>query len=378
MGESNNALGTVYDEGAVARVLERVVAVGGELTFPVAPLPVIIPPPLVEEMLGATRLFLDHINQPGFRERSESWVPPGHRAAGALERVPVFNLFDFAITTDSEGRLRPHLIECQGCSSLMGFIPFYGELLAEALAPDHTSLLSHGSLEEYVEDLRNTLGEACWLVDVDTPNQRLRADFWILRHLCGIEVMDLTPELVRRAKDEQPRLYNRIVAPEARRAGLLHVMQDLFGEEQRWVAHPDWYHALSKRTLPELSKLSSVVPETALVTPESVRQWSGRQGVVLKPSDDFGGQGVILEPSAEDLRRALAASEPYMLQRRIPVEPLFTAPDGQRFFCELRVLSLVDRPVGFFCRVAQDPVVSIGRNSGFQWCGITSGLMQKN
>lgn len=371
------SLDTVHDEGAVRSILNRLNEVGGEITFPVAPLPVLVPRYLVNEMLTAVRAYFGHLRRPSFLKRSRSWVPSDHRAAGALAAPPALSQFDFALTSTPSGEIRPHLVECQGISSLMGFVPLYGQLLADALAPDHTPLLAHSSLEEYAGDLRRVLGGA-WLIDVAVSEQRLRADFWILRHLVGVEIKDLTSEVVRDVEAGDPLLYSRIVPPEARRKGVLHIMQRLFARPRRWVYHPDWYYAMSKRLLPELSLSAPLVPESALLTPESAKRWAGREDVVLKPTDDYGGTGVILDPLEEDLRAALAAPEPYILQRRVPLERLVTVPNGEALFCELRVLCLDDRPCALFCRLAHDPIVSIARNAAFPWCGITAGLVPKS
>ena len=374
---AGQGLGTAYGEEAVTRILDRVVEVGGEVTFPVAPLPVLVPTHLVDRMLDAVRSYFEFIKRPGFLPRARRAVADGCGAVGSPEPIPVFSQFDFALSASAGGGIDIHLVECQGVSSLMGFVPFYGHLLAEELAPGHTPLLSHRDLEHYAADLRRVMSGA-WLVDVDVHHQRLRADFWILRHLAGVEVKDLTRETVTAADRQGPALYNRILPPEARRAGVFEVMRELYGRQRRWITHPDWYYALSKGTLMDLQRVSSLVPECTLLTPDTARTWGGRRDVVLKPVDDYGGSGVILEPGEEDYRRALADPQPHMLQRRIDIDRLLTAPDGQRLFCELRVLCLEETPCALFVRVADDPLVSIARNTGYSWCGITAGLVRRN
>lgn len=363
-----------FSREAAARIREKIVEIGGEITFPFSPTPVFVPRDLTDEMCAAVRLFFRAMQDPDYRREAESWIPEDCRAAGGLETIPPVSQFDFAITRTPGGRLEPHLIECQGCSSLMGIVPWYGHLICQEQVPGFTPFLSHLSWDEYVEDLTSVLGKSI-LIDVDTSTQRLRADFWILHHFAQIEIGNLCPGTVVRIDEEHPRLYSRIVPAEAKRKGCLDVMQSLYVKHRDWVAHPNWFFGLSKRSLPRLSRISALVPETVDLTAETLLARRDMEEMVLKPANDFGGVGVELHPTPADLAAALVSGEPYMLQRRIEISPLVRTPDGSDLFCELRVLCLEDRPIGLFCRLATDPRVNISFNDHHPWCGITVGLL---
>jgi hypothetical protein len=91
----------------------------------------------------------------------------------------------------------------------------------------------------------------------------------------------------------------------------------------------------------ERAVLAAHVPETRLLTEESVEAIAGRrQELVLKPAHGYAGRGLL--PSHQvgrsRLRRLLRAGEAYVAQQRVPKAPL--APEGEPghdLFADLRV-----------------------------------------
>jgi hypothetical protein len=64
-----------------------------------------------------------------------------------------------------------------------------------------------------------------------------------------------------------------------------------------------------------------------------------REGLVLKPNDDYGGQGIVCgwQTSDEDWQKALshAMNDPHVIQERIPI-PRPATPPGQTAACASR------------------------------------------
>ena len=364
-----------FDVERARRIRAEIVAVAGEeISFPLSSTPVFVGRGLAEQLTGAVAAFFAAVRRPSFQERAARWVPDRYRVGGDLQGIPQVSQFDFALGRDAAGELKPHLLECQGCSSLMGIVPWYGELLCSRMLPGYTPFLSHDGWEAYRADLTAVLGDSV-LIDVETPIQRLRADFWVLRHFARIEVADLAWRTLCELREGQRRVYCRVVPVEAERSGCDDVFAGFCRQRIAWVSNPDWFFMLGKRALPMLREVSDLVPETSELTAESAAGWSGRVDFVLKPCNDFGGSGVNLDPGPADLERALASGEPHVLQERIALEPVVQPPDGPPLFCDLRVLCLADRPVSLLCRLARDRMCNIGRNQQYPWCGITVGLM---
>jgi hypothetical protein len=364
-----------FDLEAARRIRRRIADVAGEeLTFSLSMSPVFIPPDLARQVCEAVSAFFARIRRDDYLREAAAWVPERYRGGGEPAAIPELSQFDFALGVDAGGAIVPRLLECQGFSSLMGVVPWYGQLLCDEMVDGCTPFLSYGSWEEYLEHLRAVLGGSV-LVDVDTPRQRLRTDFWVLHHFAGIEVADLDWDTVRSLDGSGRRVYSRVVPVEAERTGNDEVFQAFCRPPRDWVLHPDWFFMLGKRSLPRLREVSDLVPVTAVLTPATSREWAGRTDFVLKPTNDFAGHGVILEPSLEDLEAALRSGEPHVVQERVELAPVVQPPDGPALFCDLRVLCLEDRPAAFFCRLARDRMCNLAHNQSFPWCGVTVGLV---
>jgi hypothetical protein len=364
-----------FDLEAAHRVRARIAAsTGEEITFPLSMRPVFVSPELARQLCGAVRTFLGRIREADYRQEAAAWVPERYRAGGELGEIPQLSTFDFAMTLDADGEIRPRLLECQGFSSLMGIVPWFGHLLCSEMVEGFTPFLSHTTWEEYREHLARVLGGAV-LVDIETARQRLRTDFWVLRNFVEVEVADLEWSILDRLDGMGRRVYSRVVPVEAEKSGCDEVFQAFCRQSREWVLNPDWFFMLGKRGLHRLREVSDLVPETVDLTPETARSWAEQSDFILKPANDFAGHGVQLEPTAEDLRAALASGERHVLQEKVTLAPVVQPPDGPALFCDVRVLCLEDRPAGLFCRLARDRMCNISHNQKFPWCGITVGLV---
>lgn len=374
---SRQAFNRGFDPEAARRIRAAIAdCTGGEVTFPLSDTPIFVSRRLADELCRTVRGFFDLLATPGYLADSAAWVPAEYRAASGPASIPAVSQFDFAVVAADDGRPRVRMLECQGCSSLMGVVPWYGHLLQSELGNGYTAFLSHQGWEDYVEDLRRVLGDSV-LVDVDAPHQKLRTDFWVLHRFAGVEVADLDDATLDDLERRRPRIYNRVVPIDAERLGRADLVQRFYRSEQRWAIHPEWYFRLSKRSLGRLRPLSELIPETVDLTEETLASWGERDDVVLKPANDFGGNRIHLTPGRSDLERALASGEPWVLQERAALEPAVSPPDGPRLYCDLRVLCLEDRPVALFCRLARSQLCNISFNGDYPWCGITIGLVPR-
>ncbi len=258
----------------------------------------------------------------------------------------------------------------------MGVVPWFGHLLTEQVVEGCTPFLSYRSWREYCEHLISVVGDSV-LVDIDASQQRSRTDFLVLQSIADVEIVDLTWDTLRRLDSSRRRIYSRVLPVETELTGHEEVFQAFCRQPRDWVLHPDWFFMLGKRSLPWLREVSDLVPETVNLTAETAWEWAERVDFVLKPANEVAGRGVVLHPTPADVEAALRSGTPHVLQERVQLAPWVQPPDGPRLFCELRMLCLEDRPVGFSCRLTRDPMCSVVNGKMPPWCGTTVGLVPK-
>jgi hypothetical protein len=100
-----------------------------------------------------------------------------------------------------------------------------------------------------------------------------------------------------------------------------------------------------------------------------------RERLVLKPNDDYGGQGVLLgwETDQQAWDRALAAAQagPFVLQERVPVPqeeyPTWTPDEGLRVtprYVDSDPCVYGDRAVGCLTRIASTALLNVSAGGG--------------
>jgi hypothetical protein len=100
-----------------------------------------------------------------------------------------------------------------------------------------------------------------------------------------------------------------------------------------------------------------------------------REQLVLKPNDDYGGQGVLLGWETDQITwdRALAAAQatPYVIQERVPLPseeyPTWTPEEGLRFtprYVDSDPCVYGDRAVGCLTRIAATSLLNVSAGGG--------------
>ena len=102
---------------------------------------------------------------------------------------------------------------------------------------------------------------------------------------------------------------------------------------------------------------------------------ANRDGLVLKPNDDYGGAGIVLgwevDNAAWELAVTRALTEPYVVQRRIalPTEP-FAAVAGGRLVMDRRIVDTAPFcwhgawSDGLLCRISTSSLVNVTAGGG--------------
>lgn len=321
---------------------------------------------------------------PEFHAYSEPTLPTGGAAPNESAH-PSFVLLDFAVVRDEAGQWQPALIELQGFASLFG-LAFDLDLAYREILPipeGQTAYFNGRSRAQAIEHLRRTIladtdPEQVILLEVDPEHQKTHVDFRATEDLLGVHTVGID-RVRRRGRNlfyeregrEIPvrRIYNRCLWEEVERKGVRTEFTFADDLDVTWVAHPNWYHRISKHSMPFLK--SPFVPDCRLLSqldgiPEDLEQY------VLKPLDEWGGEGVDLHPTKEDIE-AVSRPESYILQSKIEYAPVFETPEGGSK-AEIRLMyAWPDHDpepalVTLLLRIFRSEFSNVGRNN-MPWAG---------
>ncbi|EDM37251.1 hypothetical protein PBAL39_05613 [Pedobacter sp. BAL39] len=364
-----------------------------DIPFRVAETPVFIPADLRQQLMDAGDELIRFIRQPEFKTLSQPAIPEQWKVPGENEH-PHFLCFDFGITTDREGKMKPMLIELQGFPSLYNFQPhlarFYKEQfnLTEELSPffggfDEASY--NAMLRELIIGKHEPHEVA--MMDLDPLNQKTAIDFQLTSKLLGIPVLSIT-DIEKKGnrlfyhRDGQSiqlkRIYNRVIFEEIDLETVF--FEDSFDPRTRldieWITHPNWYYRISKYLMPFIK--SDFVPETSFLNkleriPEDLENY------VLKPLFSFAGKGVLIDVTKADIEE-IPDPEHWILQRKVDYAPLVQSPEGG-VKVEVRLMYLwPDGQEPALCvnvtRLSRGKMIGVAHNQNFNWVGGTVGLMK--
>lgn len=365
-----------------------------QLDFRVAETPVFVPRALRDKLITAGKDIIRVIQQPDFKERTESAIPASQRVPNEDAHAE-FLTFDFAVCRDAAGELEPQLIEMQGFPSLYAFQCYLPEVFRAHYPIDSsvTPFIDVPDAAAYQANLKklilgNEKPEHVILLELFPDKQKTRIDFALSKKYWGIEIISL-PDVRKRGrqlfyeKDGREiaikRIYNRVIFDELARYPDLHLEFNLTDDvDVTWVGHPNWFFRISKYTLP-LVKSQFAPPSYYLH--ELTSYPPDLENYVLKPLFSFAGAGVRLHITAADLD-ALPDKENYLLQRKVVYEPVVQAPDGL-VKCEIRLLYTWPHSepepalVAGLARLSRGEMIGVDFNKNKDWVGGTTPLFEK-
>lgn len=376
--------------GAVQSYLAR--EAGVEPAFRISETPLFLTSELTRELVRGAEEICAAATSDDYLRQSGRALPDEIKVPGDEER-PVFLQIDFALTAGEGGAVVPRLIELQAFPSLYGFQCILGRAFRAAFpaVPAHFTPY-FGGLDEttYVERLRRAIVADCdpeqvVLLEIDPENQKTLIDFRAMERLIGIPTVDALKveerdgKLYYRREDgrevEIRRVFNRVIFDEVERKGL--DLSHVFRREVdvTWVGHPNWYHRISKFTLPFLD--TPFCPPTRFVSEIVGDLPADLENYVLKPLFSFAGLGVEIGPSAERLR-SLPDPENFILQRKVEYAPCIETPDGGAK-AEIRMMFLWDPEAGDkpelvnnLVRMSKGAMMGVDFNKNKTWIGASS------
>ncbi|MCE2504657.1 MAG: hypothetical protein J4G05_11475 [Chlorobi bacterium] len=328
------------------------------------------------------------LHEPEYLALSDRTLHPKIEVAGQPDHAS-FIAVDFAMTYDTENRIKPMLVEIQGFPSLMGYQLFLAELAQEhfALSPDLEYINGGNTRPQFIDLLRRTVvahhdPENVILMDFNPWHQKTCPDFYAIKELLGIEVIDIR-HIVKQGKhlfykNENgslipiSRIFNRSIVDELEREQVaipFNWNDDLYVE---WAGHPNWFFRISKFSSPYLDH--PLVPSSWFLHeldeyPEPLDRY------VLKPLFSFAGSGVIIGPTRDDLDAIPEDKRSnYLLQERIDFAGVVDTPYGGTR-AEFRVMLLwppedeQPRPVMGLMRMGRGDKMGVDQNTDMRWIG---------
>ncbi len=366
-----------------------------KIEFRVSETPLFVPR-YVQKLCEETAVELAlRLHEPEYLAASDAALGPEITVAGETSHSS-FVAVDFAMTRDEEGKIKPMLVEIQGFPSLMAYQLLLAELLQEHFAlPPELSYINGGyTRRQFVDILRRTIvaghdPEQVILMEYDPWNQKTCPDFYGIRELLGIEVVDIRDVIkqgnrlyYRNAAGLQvpvERIYNRAIVDELERKNVEIPFRWNDELDVEWAGHPNWFFRISKFSSPFLEH--PLVPRSWFLNqleeyPEPLERF------VLKPLFSFAGAGVIVGPTRADLDAIPEAErKDYLLQERIDFAGVVETPFGGTR-AEMRVMLVWPEgeerplPVMGLVRMGRGEKMGVDQNKGMKWIGASCNFFE--
>ena len=394
-----------------AAFLERMHRHCGEAWFRWADQPVLFPPRLTRDLLGASEMVIAHIVQqrratpPDLSTVPEDWRSP-------VDDVPHIILADFAVQPDHSVRL----VEVQSVPAHFIQNLHHGEswvavamsVLGRTEATRLNWTITGMDSTAYLEFIRACITgghapDVCAMVDVRLAHQHILTEFRATQRTLGIPIVDahtITQDADGRlyrpdgAGGRSPirRIYNRMLFDEVRLGPPLPFSLRRAREAgvEIWPPPADQF-LVNKGMMTGMTMPS--VPKTTPLDRVPAEILSGDlTGYVLKRVEGFGGNAVHLDVTPDVVQRIPATERSHwILQQRltygmwVPVPTGYTTPsdDDQRLTnvgTEVRCI-LARRagdhtltPLSFWVRTSRGPLFNAGSNRTSHGAGFTMGL----
>lgn len=343
---------TAESYASVVSALER--RLGIPIEFRVCEMPIIISSEFADQLQRSAQQIIMECVSPENILRSQATLQPRYTVARENDR-PLFSVVDFAVTTDSNGRYVPKLIELQGFPSLFGYQWALMSEFMSAYQLGGTPFLSGLDEGAYRSLLSSAIFAGCdpsevALVEIDPQSQKTRPDFLAMKELIGLQTINIrditTQGRLVMFRDETAglrplrRIFNRAIIDELDEMGVELGFSWKDDLDIEWAGHPNWYFRISKFLLPHLrheaaptSRLLSQLDELPDSRLDEIIGTS-----VLKPLYAFAGKGVNVSPTRADVE-AVPHDERsgWILQEKVHYAPCVPTPEGNNFV-EIRIM----------------------------------------
>ena len=364
----------------------------------VAETPVFLTAAMVQEMADAGAAMTHQlVADTEYLRMADETIPQAFRVAHC-DAHPNFMTADFALVREPDGTLIPRLVELQAFPSVYGYQAVLGEEYVRCFDLDPSLEMLVGMDDaQYWEALRRVIvgnhpPENVILLEVTPNKQKTLPDFHLHEDRLGIRAVDISAVrqeghrlLYERDGVWTPieRIYNRAIADEMIRKGVVPGFDLTADLDVEWAGHPNWYFKISKFSLPFL-RHPAVPPSVFLDDwmrgggrdrlPEDRADW------ILKPLFSFAGKGIEFAPGDELLHSIPVAQRGgYLLQQRMDFASTVETPFGLTQ-AEIRIMYLWPdggtlQAVNTLTRLGRGRMMGVDHNRDQFWVGGSAGLI---
>lgn len=369
-------------------------AVDVKIEFRTCETPVFVPPELMADMHAAAKEMIAQLSTPAYHEASTRAIAPEFHTPNEGAH-PDFIQVDFAVTRDADGRLRPKLIELQGCASLYAFQYLLPHEYKRHYDLDGLEYLLSGLTDDsYLKLLGDVFlnghaPENVVLLEIDPDRQKTRPDFILTEKHFGIPTVCIS-QVAKRGnrlfyqRDGREiaieRLYNRVIIDEFVRKDVKIAFDFRDELDVEWAGHPNWYFRMSKYSLPFLKH--PAVPRAWFLS-EVERAPDDLEHFVLKPLFSFAGSGVKVSITQKDLDEIPSERRgEYLLQEKVAYAPVIETPEDPSKV-EIRVMFVwpqnAPEPIAvtLLTRLSQGAMMGVDFNKNKTWVGSSCAFFPK-
>jgi hypothetical protein len=331
---------------------------------------------------------------------------PRHYDAPNMTALPECVQVDFALVENENGELEGKVVELQGFPSLYALEVMMADGWREVMSSrpnldrDWTCLFDldrNAGMERIARLLTGGEDpEHVAMVDLDPQAQKTWPDFAATKLFFGIEPTSAMQVIKRgnklfRASSENggkeipiKRIYNRLVFDELEVKKITLPFSWKDDLDVTWCAHPNWYWAWSKYSLPFLNH--PAVPKTRFLSdvktlPDDLSRY------VMKPLFSYAGAGVVVDVTPEAIARVPEADRHnFILQEKVDYASAITMPstlEGRTGVkAEVRIMLMADGdhhvPILPLVRLSRGKMLGVDYNRGLSWTGGTVGIWDRD
>ena len=387
-----------FDEALFAEYVGYLSSRVGAFTFRLAETPLFLSRALAQRLKNDAVAICQELAVPETLAKLKQAIPDRYDAPN-MTALPECVQVDFALVRNDQGELVGKVVELQGFPSLYALEAMMADAWREVLSSRagldrNWSCLFDGDRKTGLDRIgRALLGgedpEHVAMVDLEPESQKTWPDFAATKKFFDIEPVSVMQVIKRGNKlfraaggKEIPikRIYNRLVFDEleVKRVTLPFSWKDDL--DVTWCAHPNWYWAWSKYSLPFLNH--PAVPKTRFLSdvhelPEDLSRY------VMKPLFSYAGAGVVVDVTAEEIARVPQADRHnFILQEKVEYASAITHPTGAGVKAEVRIMLLADGgslvPILPLVRLSRGKMLGVDYNRGHDWTGGTVGIWDGN
>lgn len=388
----------IFDASVFAEYERYLSSRVGAFGFRLAETPLFLSHALRDRLKADALAICAELSVPETLAKMKRAIPERYDAPN-MTALPECVQVDFALVENEKGELEGKVVELQGFPSLYALEVMMADGWREVMSSrpdldhDWTCLFDvdrKAGMDRIARLLTGGEDPAhVAMIDLDPPAQKTYPDFAATKLFFDIEptsamhVIKRGNKLFREADGKEiqiKRIYNRLVFDELEVKKITLPFSWKDDLDVTWCAHPNWYWAWSKYSLPFLNHRA--VPKTQFLSdvktlPDDLSRY------VMKPLFSYAGAGVIVDVTPDAIARVPEADRHnFILQEKVEYANAITMPSAAGVKAEVRIMLMADGghhvPILPLVRLSRGKMLGVDFNRGLDWTGGTVGIWDRN